>query len=228
LIGFKPGHRSPSLPIGTPSLPCPDRHAARVARCRVTHPCPPVAGHCRLPPPIGQDGPLPLRGTVHGLDHPPPPKSLCHHTPFKIRLELRDVFCASKLYNLTESKLRRAQSVAFPSDPAKNNTSNGMYEEEVETTMAERVEEARERAHSSYVRMMVEELVPWVLDAMDRRGASRGSASPRPSRTWHTCSTSTPTWTWHTSSTSSISNPVQFFLSLWFYRLDFFSILALF
>ncbi|KAK3118833.1 hypothetical protein QOZ80_9BG0708920 [Eleusine coracana subsp. coracana] len=91
---------------------------------------------------------------------------------------LGDVFCASKMFREAESEFRRAQSIPCPVDPADNNAAYGMYGEEAETTAADRVEEARERARRSYARMTVEELVPLaverVLDAARQSGAAEG------------------------------------------------------
>ncbi|GJN04463.1 hypothetical protein PR202_ga22013 [Eleusine coracana subsp. coracana] len=80
--------------------------------------------------------------------------------------------------NCVDSEFRRAQSIPCPVDPANNNAAYGMYGEEAETTAAERVEEARERARRSYARMTVKELVPLaverVLDAARQSGAAEG------------------------------------------------------
>ncbi|TVU25162.1 hypothetical protein EJB05_27647, partial [Eragrostis curvula] len=96
-----------------------------------------------------------------------------------VAVALGDVFCASKMYGLAESEFRRAQRVPCPVDPADNNVTYGLYgDDEDESTAAERVEEARERARRLYATMTVEKLVPIaverVLDVAKDHGAAEG------------------------------------------------------
>ncbi|XP_062198306.1 uncharacterized protein LOC133901029 [Phragmites australis] len=97
-----------------------------------------------------------------------------------IAAALGDALAASKMYGEAESEFLRAQRIPRPVDPAEHNAAYGMYdgyEHERDPAFAsERVEEARERAHASYARMTVQELLPiaveLVLDVGRRLGAS--------------------------------------------------------
>ncbi|KAG2558565.1 hypothetical protein PVAP13_8NG275300 [Panicum virgatum] len=87
------------------------------------------------------------------------------------------------MYAEAEAEFRRALSIPNPSDPALHNAAYGMYEgyehERDPAFVAERVEEARERARGSYARMTVEELVPSAVQRVLEAGKLLGAAEGR-------------------------------------------------